>query len=177
MAPDRVQVKITVPDGCSMTSRALLNETSVSLVDQLGLGHPACVAVAVGGVCGAETLNARLPFLMSPAEIVVTELAVNGTLFFPGDSFPPGLTHAKLARPSADNLNTTSALPRPANEPLHWMVVPLSRHSGVPPCLKCGDAAVAAGAAKAKTRKPNIVSIPIRRVILPGCVKSFRNRG
>jgi hypothetical protein len=66
-----------------------------------------------------------------------------------------------------------SSFPRPARVPVHvtgMLVVPENVHTGVPPFLKCGLAANAAGAARAAVTRTNAAASNRRR-IRPPCLE------
>ncbi len=131
-----LHVKSVTPP-CEIVSDVVpVNWRLASRVDQFPFGHPASCGVAVGGVAGALMLKLRLPFLISLPGTVVVADAVNGTLFAPGASLPPGFTHVNEASAGALSENVTSPLPRPVSDPVQVSVKVVAVQTGVPPLLK-----------------------------------------
>jgi len=89
-----MQVKITVPGGCSIFS-AMTVRTGLTPV-QLLFGQPAICADTVDGAVNTAGLvvNIRFPFLIWLAGILVCDVAgPTRTLFCPGAVLPPAFWH------------------------------------------------------------------------------------
>src|SRR5688572_32836278 len=114
---------------CTTTICADSKSTSLMRAVQLSLGQPAARA-EIGPGPGVVTQNDTLPFLISVERIVVLTLAANGTLFCPGDSFPPGLMQVVSPLPVTLTVIVRSWFPRPARDAQSVSVVPLSRTEG-----------------------------------------------
>jgi hypothetical protein len=136
IAASVLQSNSWTPPWLMVSSAPFGNDTVASWVVQLPLGQPASSAVAVGVVDGVEMLNVRLPFLISVPEIVAAVLALNSTLFCPGDMLPPGFLQLKVASAVAFSRRSTSPPPSPARDAVHVNSVALAVHVGSPPCLK-----------------------------------------
>src|SRR5262249_20615565 len=108
------------------------NVTFVIRTRQLLFGHPACSGVGVSGAL-VVTVNARLPFFMSPLSISTPPDTSTGSAgFCPGASFPPapGALHTVSTIAAAFNRTSTSKFPSPAMAPVHDNVSPLSTQDG-----------------------------------------------